>query len=173
MQNLRKLTPRSLGQAVFNSPPTYLPSLLSNRLEIRFLRNLGADVALSPKLGNHVKILGPAGLVIEDGAAIANKTVLDARGGLHLQRRALYGFESITLTYTHTTPDLGRPVHHQGVVFRHITIGENCWVGARCIVLPGGSGGGRSIVGASAVVSRPVPADSIVVDNPANVVNSR
>lgn len=173
MLYFRKLTTRRLGQAIFNSFFTHLPSLLFNRQKIRLLRILGADIAVSAKLGNHVKILGPTGLVIESDVAVASDVVLDARGGLHLQRGALIGFESILLTYTHASSDSTRPVHHQGVVSRPITIGENCWIGARCIVLPGGSVGSRSIVGASAVVSRSVPDDSIAVGNPARTVKTR
>lgn len=173
MRHLRKLTMRRLGQALYNGALTHLPSFVFNRQKIYFLRLLGADIASSAKLGNHLKILGPTGLTIEEDSAVASGVVLDARGKLHLRRGALIGFESVLLTYTHESSDLDRPVHQQGVVSRPIVVGENSWIGARCIVLPGGTIGHQSIVGALAVVSRPVPDRSVAAGNPARVLKAR
>jgi maltose O-acetyltransferase len=48
-----------------------------------------------------------------------------------------------------------------------ITVGDDVWIGAGAIVLPGISIGPRSVVGAGAVVTRDVPADTLVAGNPA------
>ena len=48
-----------------------------------------------------------------------------------------------------------------------LTIGENCWFGARVTVLDGASIGNNCVIGANAVVTRPVPSDSIAVGVPA------
>jgi len=47
-----------------------------------------------------------------------------------------------------------------------VTIGENVWLGAGSIVLPGVTIGDNSIVGAGSVVTRDVPAGVIAVGNP-------
>lgn len=49
-------------------------------------------------------------------------------------------------------------------------IGKNCVIGVRSIILPGVTVGDSSIVGAGAVVTRDVPAHSIVAGNPAKVI---
>jgi maltose O-acetyltransferase len=53
-----------------------------------------------------------------------------------------------------------------------IAIGDNAWLGGGAIVLPGVTIGANSIVGAGAVVTKDVPADVVVVGNPARVVRS-
>jgi maltose O-acetyltransferase len=53
--------------------------------------------------------------------------------------------------------EFGRPVH----------IGRNVWIGAGAIILPGISIGVDAIIGAGSVVTRDVPARTIVAGNPA------
>ena len=55
-------------------------------------------------------------------------------------------------------------------VNRDVHIGDNCFVGAHSIVLPGVTIGDGSIVAAGSVVARNVPAGSLVAGNPARVV---
>jgi acetyltransferase-like isoleucine patch superfamily enzyme len=51
-----------------------------------------------------------------------------------------------------------------------ITIGENVWVAAEAAILKGVTIGSNSVVGLGAVVRRDVPADRIVLGNPAQDV---
>ena len=48
---------------------------------------------------------------------------------------------------------------------REIRIGNNTWLEADCIILPGVHIGNNCIIGAGAIVSRDVPDDSLVVGN--------
>ncbi|MDO4931779.1 MAG: DapH/DapD/GlmU-related protein [Prevotellaceae bacterium] len=41
-------------------------------------------------------------------------------------------------------------------------MGNNCWIGTRCIILPGVEIGDNCIVGSGAVVTRSFPANSII-----------
>jgi acetyltransferase-like isoleucine patch superfamily enzyme len=50
-----------------------------------------------------------------------------------------------------------------------IVIGSNVWIGARAVLLSGAHIGANAIVGAAAVVRSGVPANAIVVGNPAKV----
>jgi maltose O-acetyltransferase len=56
---------------------------------------------------------------------------------------------------------------------REVVIGDDVWLGARAIILPGVHVGRGSVVGAGAVVSKDVPPHSVAVGNPARVVRSR
>ncbi|NYI03575.1 sugar O-acetyltransferase [Allostreptomyces psammosilenae] len=53
---------------------------------------------------------------------------------------------------------------------RPITIGDNVWLGGGAIVLPGVTIGDNAVVGAGAVVTKDVPANVVVVGNPARPV---
>lgn len=51
-----------------------------------------------------------------------------------------------------------------------IKIGNNVWIGAGVIVLPGVSIGDNTVIGAGSVVSRDIPSDVVAVGNPCRVI---
>ena len=53
---------------------------------------------------------------------------------------------------------------------RPIRIGQNCWLGAGVIVLPGVCIGDRSVIGAGSVVTRDIPADVVAAGVPCRVL---
>ncbi|MFL5342202.1 MAG: acyltransferase [Gemmataceae bacterium] len=64
----------------------------------------------------------------------------------------------------------GEPTPAEGI--RPVVIGDDVWIGTGAIILKGVTIGDRSIVAASAVVTRSVPADVVVAGNPARVVKA-
>ena len=55
-------------------------------------------------------------------------------------------------------------------VAKPIVIEDNAWLGGGAILLPGVRVGRNAVVGAGAVVTRDVPADTVVAGNPARVI---
>jgi acetyltransferase-like isoleucine patch superfamily enzyme len=55
---------------------------------------------------------------------------------------------------------------------RNVYIGDNCFIGAHALILPGVTIGDNCIVAAASVVVRDVPAGSLVTGNPARVVET-
>ncbi len=55
---------------------------------------------------------------------------------------------------------------------RGITVGENCFIGARSSILPGTTIGNNVIVGSCSVVKGTIPDNSIVVGNPCKVIGN-
>jgi acetyltransferase-like isoleucine patch superfamily enzyme len=53
-----------------------------------------------------------------------------------------------------------------------LVIGPNGWLGARVTVLDGASIGEHCVIGAGAVVNKPIPAHSLAVGVPARVIKS-
>lgn len=57
-----------------------------------------------------------------------------------------------------------------GIKSAPITIEDDVWVGAHCIILKGVTIGARSIIGAGSVVTKSIPPDSIAAGNPCRVI---
>ena len=69
-------------------------------------------------------------------------------------------------------PDGTGPNASRGFRTRPIMIGRNVWVGAKATILQGVSIGDNAVIGAHAVVSRDVPANSVALGIPARVVRT-
>lgn len=106
------------------------------------------------KIGKNVFInfdcvfLDLGGITIEDGVLIAPKVSLLSEG--------------------HPI----NPADRQSLVPGHIHIKKNAWIGAGATILPGVTIGENSVVAAGAVVSKDVPANTIVGGVPAKVIKS-
>lgn len=53
-----------------------------------------------------------------------------------------------------------------------IKIGNNVWIGAQSVILPGVSVGDNSVIGAGSVVTKDIPANVVAAGNPCRVLKS-
>lgn len=60
----------------------------------------------------------------------------------------------------------------KGVGKKEVTIGRNVWIARNCIILLGVTIGDHSVIGAGAVVTRDVPAKTLVAGNPARTIRA-
>ena len=81
--------------------------------------------------------------------------------GVHIGPESYVAFGAVILTH-----DMTRGL------YADTRIGKRCFVGAHSILMPGVTVGDGSIVGAGSVVTRDVPAGTIVAGNPARVVRT-
>ena len=121
---------------------------------------------------------------IEHGAIFNNRCKLGANSGIGINC-ALYGTviigEDVLMgpecqfwTGGHRFDRIDIPIGKQGTIGdKPIIIGDDVWIGARTIVLPGVKIGSHSVVGAGSVVTKDIPEYSVVAGNPAKVIKSR
>ncbi len=81
--------------------------------------------------------------------------------GVHIGAETYIAFDAAILTH-----DLTRGL------FLDTWIGRRCFIGARSIILPGITIGDECVIGSGAVVTKDVPANSLVVGNPARIIRS-
>jgi virginiamycin A acetyltransferase len=81
------------------------------------------------------------------------------------------GVHIISGSNQHSFSDLSTPIQQQGGTYTKVTIGKDCWVGNGALVFA--NIGDHSVIGAGSVVTKDIPAYSIAVGNPAQVIRSR
>ncbi|MDB5125062.1 MAG: acetyltransferase [Mucilaginibacter sp.] len=89
-------------------------------------------------------------------------------GGITLEDHVLIGPRVNLVTENHPL----NPVTRRGMICKPIVIKRNAWIGAAATVLPGVTIGENAVVAAGAVVSKDVPANTIVAGVPAKVIRS-
>lgn len=127
---------------------------------------------------------------VGDGAVVRSPFACDYGYNIRLGRNAFINFNCVFLdcasieigdnlqmgpavqVYTAAHP-LEADVRRSGLEYaRPIRIGHDVWIGGGAIILPGVTIGDRSVIGAGSVVVRDVPADTVVVGNPARILRT-
>jgi acetyltransferase-like isoleucine patch superfamily enzyme len=71
----------------------------------------------------------------------------------------------------HNFDRLDVPIRDQGITIEQVSVGSDSWIGGHAVILA--DVGEHCIVGATSVVTKPVPDYKIVAGNPARVVGDR
>lgn len=105
---------------------------------------------------------------IGDNSVINRNVYLDGRGPLYLGNNVSISHYVLIHTLTHIVNSPYFDTEEKPVV-----IMDDVWIGARAIILPGVTIGRGAVVAAGSVVSRDVPAYTVVAGSPAKKVGER
>jgi acetyltransferase-like isoleucine patch superfamily enzyme len=89
-------------------------------------------------------------------------------GGITIEDNVLLGPKVNLVTENHPAA----PSDRRALVCKPILIKQNAWIGAAATILPGVTVGENAIVAAGAVVSKDVPANTIVGGIPAKIIKN-
>jgi acetyltransferase-like isoleucine patch superfamily enzyme len=79
--------------------------------------------------------------------------------------------QGITVTaLNHNFEDTSKRIDEQGVSTKPVVIGDDVWIGANAVILPGVTIGHHAVVAAGAVVTSDVPDHVVVGGVPAKII---
>lgn len=140
---------------------------------------------------------GPGGITLEDGARLNDRVYLDTEsavtGYIHIGKKAYIGTgatlfghkgleigdhaligQNVTCTpFSHIFEETDKTIYSQGGYSKKVTIGRDVYVGMGVTIMYTGDIGEGSVIGAGAVVVKPIPEYSVAVGNPARVIRKR
>ena len=153
-----KLLLRSFNRALpFNAPKEYL---LFKLLGIRHGRSIYIEPPFRCDYGKHIEIgdnfYANSGCIIIDVARVK------------IGDNVMFGPNVAVIT-------AGHPIHHEirNTKFEYgipVTIGDNVWIGANAVLLPGVHIGDNTVIGAGSVVTKDIPSGVVAVGNPCKPV---
>ncbi len=117
--------------------------------------------------------------VHEGEVSIGAKTVIGQECTISAFQHVSIGRECIVadrvmlIDFDHGAAEVERPVRLQGIYKRDVRVGHNVWIGYGACILRGVTVGDNAIIGTSAVLTKPMPANAVVAGSPARVIRMR
>lgn len=139
-----------------------------NFLRLFVLRLFGAKIHGKPFVFPSARIYAPFNLEIHDGACIGPLTNIYNLGRLILRERCVISQETMLCGGTHDLSSRRTPL-----LVGDMDVGEDVFIGARALILPGVNLGEGAVVGAGAVVTKDVEPWTVVGGNPAKLIKRR
>lgn len=111
-------------------------------------------------------------LVMGRDCYVNRYTIFDAHEHIEVGARAMFGPHCYITDADHSF-EAGRAVMDQPMRSAPVIIGDEAWLGAHVVVLPGVRIGRGAVIGANSIVSKNIPDNAIAVGAPARVVRMR
>lgn len=134
-----------------------------------FVRKMGKNVIIM----SSCMIQTPSGIEIGDNVIINHNTTISGQASLKIGNYVMIGPNCNILTSLHGFETITHPIMYQKLTYGSVTIGDDVWLGANVVVLPGVTLEKGAIVGANAVVTKNVKAYAIVGGVPAKLIRYR
>jgi acetyltransferase-like isoleucine patch superfamily enzyme len=151
--------------------PRMQPFLALKRV---LLRSLGARVGKRVTIYPGVWIMPISGkLVLGDDVDLAKDVLITIAGGVVIGDRTLVGYGAKILSANHAVPKGTLRIVDAGHVTAAINIGRDVWIGANVVILPGVTIGDGAVIAAGTVVTKSVPAYTIMAGVPGRPLRSR
>ena len=104
------------------------------------------------------------GLVMGEHSSFGPYSYVGCSGKITIGKNVMFGPKCSLFAENHNFSDTETSIKSQGVNQKGITVEDDCWIGSSVTILDGVTIGRGSVVGAGALITKDVPAGSIVID---------
>ena len=132
---------------------------ISRGVMIRPSSYYGGDLGIGLIMGEHSSI-GPYGYI-------------GCSGRITIGKNVMLGPKCSLFAENHNFNDTEVIIKSQGVNQKGITVEDDCWIGSNVIILDGVTIGKGSVIGAGTLVTKDVPAGSILIDKRDKAIRAR
>ena len=122
---------------------------------------------------DYVQIDSPSKLRLGNNVSVNRGCILHAGGGIEIGNDVLIGPGVAIYSQNHNYKNLDNKIVEQGYETKRVCIGNNVWIAAKAIILPGVVIEDGSVIAAGSIVTKDVKSNTIVGGNPAVFINNR
>jgi len=154
-------------------PLSYAPGgRVWRKIRLLICRNLFKTCGRNVIVETRARFLSGRTVSISDNSMIGENALII--GTVTIGANVLMAPDVVMISMNHEFLRTDIPMLQQGHQQEQpISIGDDVWIGARAIILPGVSVGSGVVIGAGAVVAKDIPDRAVVVGNPARITRYR
>lgn len=191
---------RGMARYPWLAPGSALPAFFGHKVRVRSSRKVrigrgvtigdhvlieglsrdGVDIGAGVNIGAHTIIMPTSvvrnlgrGFRIGANSGIGQYAFIGCGAGVTIGQDVIMGQFVSFHTENHLFADPDVPIRLQGVTRSAITIGDDCWIGAKVTFLSGATVGRGCVVAAGAVVRGDIPPYSVIGGVPARILSTR
>lgn len=132
---------------------------------------LGVIFAENARIYGDLKVIGEySNITLKKNAEITNNCFLLAKDKITIGENSTLAYQTTILTSANPNGPHNKLMKLYPKMNAPVTIGDNSWIGARALILPGVHIGNFCVVAAGSVVTKDVPDYSVVGGVPAKVI---
>ena len=113
------------------------------------------------------------GLVMGDHSSIGPYGYVGCSGKITIGSNVMLGPKCSLFAENHVFENTDATIKEQGVKQKGITVEDDCWIGSNTIILDGVTIGKGSVIAAGSVVSKDVPAYSVLIQKKPTEIRER
>lgn len=113
------------------------------------------------------------GLIMGDNSSIGPHGYIGCSGKIIIGKNVMFGPKCSLFAENHVFDDTNQSIKSQGVKQKGIIIEDDCWIGSNVIILDGVTIGKGCVIGAGTLISKNIPAGSVVMDRRDQIIRSR
>lgn len=144
-----------------------------NAIKSLFLKLNGAVIGKRVVFYPGVWIAPGRNLEVGDDVDFAINVVIESAGGVTIGARTLIGHGTKIISGNHGIPAGRQRITEAKSMRCPVIIGQDAWIGANSVILPGRTIGEGAVVGAGSIVTKDVDPFTVVAGNPARLIRKR
>lgn len=113
------------------------------------------------------------GLRIGNNSSIGPHAYVGCSGMITIGENVMFGPKCSLFAENHVFSDTESTIKSQGVSQKGITVEDDCWIGSNVVILDGVTIGRGSVIAAGSIVTKDVPAGTIMMDKRNRVEKNR
>ncbi|WP_366161300.1 acyltransferase [Bacillus infantis] len=131
-------------------------------------KECGDNVSIHP----NVYLFNPQNLSLGDNVSIHPLCYIEALGGIDIGSDVSIAHGVTIMSTSHIFDKEDININNQGTISSKTVINDNVWIGAKSTILSGNTIESRTVIAASAVVTKDVSSNTVVGGVPANVLKN-